>query len=205
MQHLTWSIAIASMVLCVACNSDGVIERHVAFDAEAILAEREGKDEMFRESSISPIPHDARPRFDGLRYYAPNQDFVVLATIERIRGNDTFLLPTTQSDDVRAAVREATLRFTVAGTPCSITAYRFVTNETNEWFAAFTDSTTGVETYSVGRYLELENAGNTEQLVIDFNKAYNPYCAYNSDYSCPRVPPENRLPVAIRAGERTWK
>jgi uncharacterized protein (DUF1684 family) len=69
-------------------------------------------------------------------------------------------------------------------------------------FVPFTDATTGQETYGAGRYLDLDRT-STGIYVVDFNTAYNPYCAYNPTYDCPVPPKDNRLPVPIRAGEKT--
>jgi uncharacterized protein (DUF1684 family) len=69
-------------------------------------------------------------------------------------------------------------------------------------FVPFKDATTGTETYAGGRYLEMEEQPEAEEYWLDFNRAYNPYCAYNDDYACPVVPLENVLPIPIRAGEK---
>lgn len=71
-------------------------------------------------------------------------------------------------------------------------------------FVPFVDETSGKETYGSGRYLDLEQARG-DDYVLDFNMAYNPYCAYNDDYVCPIPPRENKLPIEIRAGEKTYK
>jgi uncharacterized protein (DUF1684 family) len=109
----------------------------------------------------------------------------------------------TTKDDVRTATRFGTLVFDIDGTPCELTAFQFAGGDGSSLFVPFKDKTTGNKSYPTGRYLDLQ-VSDGEQYEIDFNNAYNPYCAYNDRYSCPLVPSENTLTVAIEAGERTW-
>jgi uncharacterized protein (DUF1684 family) len=71
-------------------------------------------------------------------------------------------------------------------------------------FLAFGDETSAVESYGAGRYLDIKKVPGSTSITLDFNLAYNPYCAYNDTYSCPLPPKENLLPVAIRAGEKVY-
>jgi uncharacterized protein (DUF1684 family) len=104
------------------------------------------------------------------------------------------------------------LHFTVADTAVTLNIYQSqdlmtTTQYRDHLFIPFTDATSGEETYESGRYIDLEiNDIINDRFTIDFNKAYNPFCAYvNGKYNCPIPPAENRLPVAIRAGEKTFK
>jgi uncharacterized protein (DUF1684 family) len=90
----------------------------------------------------------------------------------------------------------------VDGRPTRITL--FTSPEMHELFLPFRDATSGRETYGAGRYLEVDPPDADGRVVVDFNLAYNPYCAYNPDWSCPIPPGENWLDVPIRAGERTF-
>ena len=137
-------------------------------------------------------------------YYPFDADFVVIADFAASESNETFKMATTKND-LRDAVRVGTLSFSVDGTECTLTAYQFVGADHESLFLPFMDETTGSETYATGRYLDLDFTEGDTELVIDFNQAYNPYCAYNENYSCPLVPSENTLPVAIRAGEKLWE
>ena len=98
-------------------------------------------------------------------------------------------------------VRWGHLKFEVNGKPVALMVYRDVEGE--EFFLPFMDSTTGAESYSDGRYLDLPAAGDG-RLLVDFDYAYNPYCAYNPNWNCPIPPAENRLPVDITAGEMAF-
>lgn len=94
-----------------------------------------------------------------------------------------------------------TLAFTLKGQALSLVALVEAGTPPDRLFVPFTDLTSGTETYAAGRYLELDRSA-TGVYVIDFNRAFHPFCYYNADYDCPYPPPQNRLPVPIRAGER---
>jgi hypothetical protein len=95
-----------------------------------------------------------------------------------------------------------TLGFTVNGTPLTLVAFADLESTSmNRLFVPFTDTTSGTDTYGGGRYLELEKTP-TGLYDLDFNRAYHPFCVYNPTFDCPIPPKENRLPIAIRAGER---
>src|SRR5690606_15828454 len=125
-----------------------------------------------------------------------NPDLVMDVTVEPVTDNHEIMLETT-TDEVRRATRYGRFTFTVDGQEVSLTVY-----ETQHgYFLPFTDANAGTETYPAGRYLEPEELPDG-RLHVDFNLAYNPFCAFNAGWSCPITPPENRLNVAIRAGEK---
>ena len=105
----------------------------------------------------------------------------------------------TSSGDARAYLRYGRLRFTLDGQDVALTLYADV--DSGAFFLPFVDALRGRETYGAGRYLDPEPLADG-QFLVDFNLAYNPYCAYNDDWSCPLTPVENWLPVPIRAGEK---
>ena len=94
------------------------------------------------------------------------------------------------------------VRFEVDGHPTQLTLYR--SDETDGLFVPFRDATSGIDSYGAGRYLEVEPPDADGEVEVDLNYAYNPFCAYNPNWSCPIPPIENWLPVPIRAGERTY-
>jgi len=107
----------------------------------------------------------------------------------------------TSTGDRRTARRAGFLDFELHGQRLSLTGFRLGRTPQGSLFVPFTDATSGRETYASGRYLDLE-LGPDGSVVLDFNLAYHPYCAYSDGYSCPLAPAENRLPVPILAGER---
>jgi hypothetical protein len=162
-----------------------------------ILAIRREKDQFFKLNPQSPLSPDQQDRFDGLRYYDFNPDLNLIVEAERIDEGKPFVMETT-TGELRRYKRYARFTFTVDGTACALTIYETPFG----YFLPFTDANAGSETYDAGRYLEPEQLGD-DRFHVDFNLAYNPFCAYAAGYSCPLTPAENRLKVAIRAGEQT--
>ena len=99
-------------------------------------------------------------------------------------------------------VRWGKISFKVEDQPTQLTVYKDA--DSDEFFLPFADATSGSETYGAGRYLEVEELPDG-RLLVEFNYAYNPYCAYNESWSCPLTPLENRIQVSIRAGEKSFK
>ncbi|MHA2251547.1 MAG: DUF1684 domain-containing protein [Candidatus Kariarchaeaceae archaeon] len=161
---------------------------------------RAGKDQFFKTSHQSPIPHDLRNKFFSLDYYPIDEKFV-------------FKLPLNSSDTpevvemeestggVREFLRIGYLTFNIDEEESNIHVYQSTQNP-NHYFVPFRDKTSGVETYGAGRYMDIEKVG--ELFELDFNKAYSPYCAYSENYSCPLPPFENWLKIAIQSGEKDF-
>jgi uncharacterized protein (DUF1684 family) len=138
-------------------------------------------------------------RFRGLAYFPENQALVIRANVDRNVEPGVVRMATTKGQE-QACRRYGLVRFEVYGEPAQVTLYS--ADGPHELFLPFRDATSGRETYGAGRYLDLHAHG--DQVVVDFNYAYNPYCAYNPDWSCPLPPSENWLKAAICAGEKTF-
>ncbi len=163
---------------------------------------RKGKDQFFGDSQDSPLTPEQRKRFSGLQYFPGNPELQFVLTVEEFAKDARDVIQmATSSGETASHLRWGQLKFEVDGTPVVLTVYRDIDGE--EYFLPFTDATTENESYSDGRYLDLPASGDG-RLLVDFNYAYNPYCAYNPHWSCPIPPAENRLPVAITAGEKTF-
>lgn len=159
---------------------------------------RHEKDDFFRTNPYSPLTPEQQRDFAGLRYFPENPGLRLRVPVERFDAPDTIRMQTS-TGDVQAYERFARLRFTLDGQEAALTIYR---NESG-YFLPFVDSLAGKETYGAGRYLEPEEQQDGT-FVVDFNLAYNPYCAYNENWSCPITPAENRIKVPIRAGEMVF-
>jgi len=160
---------------------------------------RREKDEFFRSHPQSPIPHDDRQAFSGLSYYESQDRLRFELPVEPAEG-DTITVQTSDGQ-VREYARSARVSFDVNGDPATVT---LLTQPGRPgYFLPFRDTTSGKGSYGAGRYLDLEDA-HDGVVTIDFNLAYNPYCAYNEAYSCPLPPHENWLQVPIEAGERDY-
>ncbi|MEO7003761.1 MAG: DUF1684 domain-containing protein [Ktedonobacterales bacterium] len=191
-------------------TSDGDTTNAQATDAyiQEIEKSRRQKDEFFRMSRQSPIPAAKRSSgFGGLVYFPPDLAYRVVANVVPFERQEIVPLGSTQGD-IRPQLRYGELRFSVGGQQLRLVAFKDVDDPAGEEvFVPFRDATSGKESYGAGRYLEthLETAADgTTTTLLDFNLAYNPWCAYNENYSCTLPPQENMLPVAIRAGERSY-
>ncbi len=147
------------------------------------------------------IPVAKRAALLPLRYYDVDPSYKVPASLKLSQNRPVFDMPTSTGTN-RKMQRVGVLEFTLQGTQMSLEAFvEAGTQQITSLFVPFADVTTGTETYGAGRYLDLKPTP-TGFYVIDFNKAYNPTCAYNPTWECPYPPPANRLKVAIRAGEK---
>ena len=107
----------------------------------------------------------------------------------------------TSMGKIRKQQRVGVLEFTLKGQPLTLGAFVEAGADTSRLFVPFSDMTSGTETYAAGRYLELDRT-STGLYSVDFNRAFNPWCYYNTEFDCPYPPRESRLPLPIRAGER---
>ena len=162
------------------------------------------KNRAFRQSAESPIAPAQKARFTSLKYYPGDLAFVPHATISRTETPDTVLI---QMSDNKAEryLNWGLLKFRVNDSPQQLRVYLKASGRDSTLFIPFTDLTNGHDTYGGGRYLDVPiPPADSTGLVLDFNRAYNPYCAYNNEYSCPVPPAENRVRVAIAAGEKSF-
>lgn len=161
----------------------------------------------YRHPDHSPLLPNDRARFTELERFAPDARYRVMAAFKPKAGKPFGMKTTTDRLPQYQAVGE--LRFTVAGRKERLTVFRNIDlarkpGYEDYLFLPFTDLTNGEETYGGGRYLDLR-APLGKQVELDFNRAYNPYCAYGGRYSCPIPPLENHLGVRIEAGVKAFR
>ncbi len=159
---------------------------------------RKEKDDFFAHDPHSPLTRDQQKAFRGLIYFAENPALRLDLPLEEDASGDVVEMQTS-TGDVQVYQRLGKVRFEVDGKPVALTIF---TNE-HGLFLPFVDALAGKETYGAGRYLEPERMPQGG-VHLDFNLAYNPYCAYNDRWSCPITPAENRIRTAIRAGEKIF-
>jgi uncharacterized protein (DUF1684 family) len=171
-------------------------------DATTLAWFRAEKDALFRAHPQSPIPAAARPAFSGLRYWPYDAAMRVLARFEA----DPQVSPPSSGEV--AFRRIGTLHFGLHEQAHTLAAL-WIEGYAGGLFVPFLDATCGHETYGGGRYLldtiksaDLGSDLSSGTVVLDFNYAYHPSCAYDPRWVCPLAPPSSRLPVAVRAGER---
>ena len=159
---------------------------------------REEKDSFFKRHPQSPLTPEQKRGFKGLSYFPENPALRFEASIEKFPEQ----LPVefqTSTGDTQRYTRYGKFKFAVEGEAAELTVYA----SEHGFFLPFVDALANVETYGAGRYLDPDLLSNGN-LLVDFNQAYNPYCMYNDRWSCPLTPFENRLQVAIRAGEKLY-
>lgn len=156
------------------------------------------KDDFFKNHPQSPLTREQRANFVGLSYFPENEALRLEVKLDEAVDRNEFAMQTS-TGDVQMYSRAGRFRFMVDGHEAELTIYQ----GEHGFFLPFVDSLAGSETYPAGRYLEPEPLPGG-RFIVDFNMAYNPYCAYNERWSCPITPAENRLKVAIRAGEKLF-
>ena len=159
---------------------------------------RKEKDDFFGDHPQSPLTREQKRDFHGLNYFPENDDLRFEVKAEEFPVKERIEMQTS-TGDVQIYFRHSRFKFQVEGQDAELTIYE----SENGFFLPFVDSLAGKETYGAGRYLEPEPLPGG-RFLIDFNMAYNPYCAYNEQWSCPLTPFENRLKVPIRAGEKLF-
>jgi uncharacterized protein (DUF1684 family) len=175
--------------------------------AKSLELMRKEKDYFFQSDPSSPIPAGIRSRFLGLAYFPPDPAFRIQVRLTKMTHTESVVLATSKGVP-RPMVRYGYFDFEIDGMEQRLYAYKSTPQpghrHTHEsLFVPFRDGTSGKESYGAARYLDLDE-GPAEEVVLDFNMAYNPYCAYSDEYVCPFPPRENWLTVPIRAGEMNF-
>jgi len=173
---------------------------------DELEANRAEKDQFFDEHPQSPIPPEERDDFDGLDYFDPDLAYRVEATVSTADPPQPVEMETSDGRTVRY-LHVATFAFELEGESYELAGYRQPDDDSGGFFVPFRDKTTGQQTYKGGRYMELEPEGEIadgHEVVLDFNLAYNPFCAFSETFSCPLPPEENWLGTTVEAGERDY-
>ncbi len=173
---------------------------------EQIAAHREKYKADFVTNEHSPLKEGD---LKYLHFYNADSNYKVTAKVTLLEGEKAFKMPT-YAGTTAEYIRYAKLDFNINGKPTQLTLYKNVAFSANPaykdyLFLPFTDQTNNKETYGGGRYIDLKSGDIANgSIELDFNKAYNPYCAYSDGYRCPIPPEENDLALAIKAGEQKY-
>ena len=159
------------------------------------------KNQTFKGAE-SPLRPKEKTAFKRLSFFTPDTSFLVKALFELEPEPKAFDMPTTANSFTKEVVY-GRLYFSLKGVPQVLEVYRAHEAQDDYLFLPFFDKTSGVSTYGGGRYIDLSYP-LADSVLIDFNKAYNPYCAYNPKYACALVPAVNTLSVAVQAGEKRF-
>ena len=170
------------------------------------------KDEYMKNDPGSPFNFKGKVHFEYLKYYEPDPDFVFKSKLYEFEVKDTLIIFGTKGEE-RKVVRFGFVKLKYEDQEFKVNVYEGSTNGGGKYYSIwFTDKTTGEETYGVGRYIDFEpifltgskNPDKDFTYNIDFNLAYNPYCAYSPDYSCAIPTKEDYIDLAIEAGEKNF-
>ena len=175
------------------------------FNAEAIMKSRADKDAYMHASPQSPFKRPPAVTFAPLKYFPPDPAWVFQSKLTPYQRQEPVTILDTKGRQ-REGVIYGYLTLVKDGATHTLRAYRMNVAGGGDYYAVwFTDRTTGDTTYDVGRYLDFKKSDDPEHIyTLDFNLAYNPYCAYTSAYGCAIPRKEDRLDLAIAAGEKKW-
>lgn len=201
MKFLKW-LGWVFCVLALACESSTPkVENPIVVDIEHLRRE---KDQSFKNDADSPIPDDKKAGFNGLSYFPIDLKYRFELPLHKNVTPDTFKILTSAGVE-RDAVKYGYFAFETEAHPCTLHVYQLLDVKSkypDYLFLPFLDATSGEETYGGGRYLDFEE-NESGVYIVDFNLAYNPLCAYGkTGYRCPIPPAENRLAIAVKAGEK---
>lgn len=158
----------------------------------------------FMLSSSSPLTEEDKKSFEGLKYYKVDPSYKVTAKIELLKNRQPIFIPSTTGEQLKY-IPFAQATFELNGQAHELLLYQdWEEKDPNRLSLMFADETSDIETYGGGRYLDVMYR-NTNSVVIDFNNAYNPYCHFNDEFSCPIPPRENFMNVKVQAGEKLYK
>ena len=160
--------------------------------------------DFFKDASVSPLKKRDLKNFRGLDFFTYDSSYVVIAKLMKTPKEKPFMMLTT-TDMVVEYIKYGTVSFELLNNQYSLDIYKNLEdpNERDNLFLPFLDDTNGNESYGGGRYINLD-IPQVDNLIIDFNSAFNPYCVYDEKYSCPIVPRENYLPLEIKVGVKNF-
>lgn len=200
-KSIIW-ILIGSVAFIILMYSFSGGETEIQYK-ERITKEREDKKQFMRSSRESPFKNR---KFEGLKYFEPDVSYKIMARFTPAEVEDVVMLPT--SDNKQMKYRKyGYADFELHGENNRLLILELADGSEDEGnlFIPFGDATSADQTYGAGRYLDIEHKPKEVVVLLDFNTAYNPYCAYNEEFSCPLPPRENLLLVPIQAGEKTYE
>jgi uncharacterized protein (DUF1684 family) len=202
-------LALTAAIIGIIIYSFNDLRSDASVYAAQLQKFRTEKNRSFRQSPDSPLSESQKTTFDSLRYFPLGGAWSTpVARLKRYARPDTLRM--TMSDGkaekyIRFGIAEFDEAGPAPGSPQRLTLFRKANGTDSTLFIPFTDLTNGHESYGGGRYLDVPlPAEEATTIQLDFNRAYNPYCAYGNGYSCPVPPAENRLGVAIPAGEKSF-
>ena len=190
-------------LIILACGVYGSVYKKMSNNYfENIQKLRNSYNQYIKYYEDSPLEQDELTNFDKLDYFKIDKRYNIMADFKVLEKKDSFNIKLTEEKSLHF-LKYGVAIFSLDGTPQKLTLLKHINSKDNRLFIPFKDNTNGKKTYGSGRYLDVVYEGE-EKINIDFNLAYNPYCAYNSNYKCPMVPKENIINDEINAGEKAY-
>ena len=198
--------AIQFIIIFICFSTTGFSQSKPAFK-DKIKAYQADQNEKFKDQRISPLKDTDRSHFERLKFCRPKAAYRVQAKFVRTTDAKPFEMPTT-TDRNPVYEKYGEVHFEIKGRKLHLAVYQSHDSRRNplyrkNLFLPFKDMTNSKTTYGGGRFIDIK-IPTEDTMIIDFNKAYNPYCAYSPKYSCPIVPKENHLKLAIKAGVKKF-
>ena len=202
---MKYFLKIAFLSLIISCNSQ---------DKRPLIGEtvyQQKLNAVFKDASKSPLKNKDLKSFKGLDFFPVDSSYIIIASIEKT-PDTPFLGMATNTEEKSYYRKFGILTFTLKEKEMQLTLYESLEESENPvfedyLFLPFTDETSGGDSYGGGRYMDVfkSNINTNGTLELNFNNTYNPYCAYNDDYSCPLTPRNNHLSMEILAGVKDFK
>ena len=198
-------ILFLTLLVTEACKENRIDDPEMKAYIDSLIKERKEKDYSLQFDINSPFNRDTTATFNPLNYYEPNPDFVFKSKLFKYDVQDTVAILGTKGE-TRPAILLGFLELKKDDKVHRINVYQSFSRTGEPYYSIwFTDQTTGTETYGVGRYLDFELSDHPEFVyTIDFNRAYNPYCAYSALFTCPIPREEDYIDMEIEAGEKNF-
>jgi len=205
---MNFSQFLVSLLVFTVLTSCGITRKAPVLQSfeQEISTFRESKKQDFRENPHAPL---VGKELEMMRFFEPDQNFQVTATLDYFPQHSTITV-NTSAEEEREYIEFATLNFELDSKPMTLVvhtskSFNSVPKYKDLLFLMFTDETTGEQTYGGGRYIDLSKKDIVDgKIVVDFNKAYHPYCHYSSGFNCPIPPQDNHLGISITAGEKNY-
>lgn len=198
-------ISFFAIFTLLSCTEDRLNDPEMKSYIDELIKERKEKDYSLQFDGASPFNRDTSITFKPLKYFEPNPDFIFNSKLHRYDVQDTIIILGTKGES-RPSIPVGYLELDYKGDTFRLNVYKSFSRTGEEYYSIwFTDKTTGKTTYGVGRYLDFELNDNPDFIyTIDFNKAYNPYCAYSPMFTCPIPRKEDFIDLKIEAGEKNF-
>ena len=198
-------ILLLTILVYSSCSEQKSNDAETKAYLAELVQERKEKDYNMQFDGASPFLRDTSVTFKPLKYFEPNPDFIFKSKLHKYETQDTVTIFGTKGES-RAAILIGFLEFEYDGNKNKINVYKSFSRTGEEYYSIwFTDKTTGKTTYGVGRYLDFELNDDPDFVyTLDFNKAYNPYCAYSPLFTCPIPRQEDYIDIEIEAGEKNF-